>query len=581
MNAAILEKLRAKVKNVPNTPGVYLWKNSFDQVIYVGKAKALNKRLNQYLKGTINSYKTPKMLEEIFDFEIFLCNNEKDALALETNYIKQYKPAYNIELTDDKRYPYLALQIKKNNELVISSAYRFDKYQKDSFYFGPFPVNSNFRGLLNILERNFTYENGLKIKEFTYTSSKAKFDQIINILKFKDNSFINKLQEKMQAAANNYNYELAMEYRDAISVLENIKTTQIAELQNYNDIDVFSFIQHDNVVAVQKVFYRSGIQIQHTHNFYWSDILLEDFIAQYLETYYKNNKLSDKILLSHTYSEIEFNNSKISFRVTFPMQGILQKILLLANENNEENIKLNYDEWYRKNANLLNAWAELETVLNQGNKISSIFIFDNSHFGLSAPVGVVTCWENASAIDAKSSKFDHSEQLTLMDKKSDVQLMYLTVAKFIAQKRFMLNDGTIFIVDGAIMQIKEALYALKEQDINNIQVYGLVKDDNHRTRNLINQNNEVLTISKNAYNLLSNMQYSVDRYAKNVMSRSFALKARSNDLTKIKGIGPQSEKALLKHFKTYQAIKNASLEELAKIVGLSKAKIIVREYKAK
>ncbi|MFV8473895.1 excinuclease ABC subunit UvrC [Mycoplasma sp. Z407A] len=581
MNAAILEKLKAKVKNVPNTPGVYLWKDHFEQVIYVGKAKALNKRLNQYLKGTINSYKTPKMLEEIFDFEIFLCSSEKDALALETNYIKQYKPAYNIDLTDDKRYPYLALQIKKNNELVISSAYRFDKYQKDSFYFGPFPTNSNFRDLLNILERNFTYENGLKIKEFTYTSSKAKFDQIINILKFKDNSFIDKLQEKMQAAANNYNYELAMEYRDAISVLENIKITQIAELQNYNDIDVFSFIPHENVVAVQKVFYRSGIQIQHAHSFYWSDILLEDFIVQYLETYYKNNKLPDKILLSHAYSDIEFNNPKISSRITFPMQGILQKILLLANENNEENIKLNYDEWYRKNANLLNAWAELETVLNQGNKISSIFIFDNSHFGLSAPVGVVTCWENASAIDAKSSKFDHSEQLAIMDKKSDVQLMYLTVAKFIAQKSFMLNNSTIFIVDGAIMQINEALYALKEQDINNIQVYGLVKDDNHRTRNLINSKNEVLDISKNAYNLLSNMQYSVDRYAKNVMSRSFGLKARSNDLTKIKGIGPQSEKALLKHFKTYQAIKNASLEELTKVIGASKAKIIIEQYKAK
>ncbi|MFV8516093.1 GIY-YIG nuclease family protein [Mycoplasma sp. Z244B] len=581
MNAAILEKLKAKVKNVPNTPGVYLWKDRFEQVIYVGKAKALNKRLNQYLKGTINSYKTPKMLEEIFDFEIFLCSSEKDALALETNYIKQYKPAYNIDLTDDKRYPYLALQIKKNNELVISSVYRFDKYQKDSFYFGPFPTNSNFRDLLNILERNFTYENGLKIKEFTYTSSKAKFDQIINILKFRDNSFIDKLQEKMQAAASNYNYELAMEYRDAISVLENIKTTQIAELQNYNDIDVFSFVPHENVVAVQKVFYRSGIQIQHAHSFYWSDILLEDFIIQYLETYYKNNKLPDKILLSHVYSDIELNNPKISSRITFPMQGILQKILSLANENNEENIKLNYDEWYRKNANLLNAWAELETVLNQGNKISSIFIFDNSHFGLSAPVGVVTCWENASAIDAKSSKFDHSEQLAIMDKKSDVQLMYLTVAKFIAQKRFMLNDSTIFIVDGAIMQINEALYALKEQDINNIQVYGLVKDDNHRTRNLINSKNEVLTISKNAYNLLSNMQYSVDRYAKNVMSRSFGLKARSNDLTKIKGIGHQSEKALLKHFKTYQAIKNASLEELTEVIGASKAKIIIEQYKAK
>ncbi|MFV8468613.1 excinuclease ABC subunit UvrC [Mycoplasma sp. VS292A] len=581
MNAAILEKLKAKVKNVPNTPGVYLWKDRFEQVIYVGKAKALNKRLNQYLKGTINSYKTPKMLEEIFDFEIFLCSSEKDALALETNYIKQYKPAYNIDLTDDKCYPYLALQIKKNNELVISSVYRFDKYQKDSFYFGPFPTNSNFRDLLNILERNFTYENGLKIKEFTYTSSKAKFDQIINILKFKDNSFIDKLQEKMQAAASNYNYELAMEYRDTISVLENIKTTQIAELQNYNDIDVFSFIPHENVVAVQKVFYRSGIQIQHAHSFYWSDILLEDFIVKYLETYYKNNKLPDKILLSHAYSDIEFNNPKISSRIAFPMQGILQKILLLANENNEENIKLNYDEWYRKNANLLNAWAELETVLNQGKKISSIFIFDNSHFGLSAPVGVVTCWENASAIDAKSSKFDHSEQLAIMDKKSDVQLMYLTVAKFIAQKRFMLNDSTIFIVDGAIMQINEALYALKEQDINNIQVYGLVKDDNHRTRNLINSKNEVLDISKNAYNLLSNMQYSVDRYAKNVMSRSFGLKARSNDLTKIKGIGPQSEKALLKHFKTYQAIKNASLEELTKVIGASKAKIVIEQYKAK
>ncbi|MFV8401231.1 GIY-YIG nuclease family protein [Mycoplasma sp. CR] len=581
MNSGILEKLKTKVKNVPNTPGVYLWKNSSDQVIYVGKAKALNKRLNQYLKGTINSYKTPKMLEEINDFEIFLCGSEKEALALETNYIKQYKPAYNIELTDDKRYPYLALQIKNNNELVISSVYRFDKYKKDSFYFGPFPVNSNFRDLLNILQRNFTYENGLRIKEFSYANSKHKFDQIVNILKFKDNKFLDSLKDKMQLAAQNYNYELAMEYRDAINLLEEIKITQVTELMSYNDLDVFSFIPHGNVVAVTKVFYRSGIQIQHSSNFYWSDILLEDFITQYLEMYYKNNKLPDKILLSHAYSDIEISDPKLSSRIVFPLQGILQKIILLADDNNLENIKLNYDEWYRKNANLLNAWAELESILNHGKTIGSIFLFDNSHFGLSAPVGVVTCWENATAIDAKSSKFDHSEQLQLMDKKSDIQLMYLTVAKFISQKRFMLTDNTIFIVDGAIAQVQEALYALKEEGITNIQVYGLVKDENHRTRNLINANNEILNISKNAYNLLSNMQYSVDRYAKNVMSRSYSMKARSNDLTKIKGIGSQTEKTLLNHFKTYQAIKSASFEQLSQIIGPHKAQIIIDEYKKK
>ncbi|MHA3838334.1 GIY-YIG nuclease family protein [Mycoplasma sp. VS1572C] len=580
MNQDTIAKLKNKLKNVPNTPGVYLWKNAQDQVIYVGKAKALNKRLNQYLKGTINSYKTPKMLEEINDFDIFLCPSEKDALALETNYIKQYQPPYNIELTDDKRYPYLALEIKKNNELVISSVYRFDKYKKDSFYFGPFPVNSKFRDLLNILERNFTYENGLRIKEFSYVDSKRKFEQIINILKFKDNSFLEMLKSKMILASNNYNYELAMEYRDAINVLEGIKTTQVAELQTYNDIDVFSFIPYENVVAVQKVFYRSGIQIQHVHSFYWSDILLEDFISQYLTTYYRNNKMPNKILLDQCYSEIEFNES-ISPRVVFPQQGILHRIIQLANENNSENIKLNYEEWYRKNANLLNAWSEVENVLNQGKKIQSIFIFDNSHFGLSAPVGVVTCWENATAIDAKSSKFDHSDQLAVMDKKSDVQLMYLTVAKFISQKRFMLNEGTIFIVDGALPQINEALYALKEEGIDNIKVYGLVKDDKHRTRNLINSRDEILSISKNTYNLLSNMQYSVDKYAKNVMSKSFGMKSRSNDLTKIKGIGLQTEKILLKHFKTYQAIKQASFEELADAIGKAKAQIIINEYKPK
>ncbi|WLP85234.1 excinuclease ABC subunit UvrC [Mycoplasma seminis] len=573
-----LDKIQEKLNNVPNASGVYLWKNEKNEVIYVGKAKRLYKRLQQYLKGSINSYKTSKMMQEVSDFDFFITNNETEALILEKNYIARYNPPYNLKLTDDKRYPYICVQIAKNAELKISSVYRLSPYSKDTFYYGPFPSNTHFKELLDVLQRMFMYENGLRIAKPIYAESKFKFNQVVDILKFQDMEFLNKLIQLRDAAASNYNFELAATYRDAYNVLNQIKQQQLVELKSYKDIDVFSFETQNNAVSIQKVFYRYGVQIEHENQFHVLNIPVEEFIVNYLESYYENNQIPQSILLDYNYNEIEFTNAKLAQKVQFPIAGVMREVVELANLNNKTKITTNYKEWEAKNTTLEQTWGELEKLLNNGNKISSIFIFDNSHFALSAPVGVATCWENGFQVNPKSSYFNHAQEFEAMNKHSDLELMYLTIAKFIQRNAFMLDKNTIFIVDGFILQIQQALYALKEQGIDYIKVYGLVKNEKHQTKYLINDQDQILPISQSAFNLLANMQYSVDRYAKNMMNKKYTADSRNNSLTQIKGIGKVTEEKLLLHFKTYQAIKNASLQQLAEVIDEKKAKIIYENY---
>ncbi|SJZ52818.1 GIY-YIG nuclease family protein [Mycoplasmopsis verecunda] len=579
MNSANRDKIEEKIKNIPHKPGVYLWKNSANEVIYVGKAKDLRKRLSNYLNGSLNSYKTPKMLQEAIDFEVFITNTENDSFLLENNYIKQYSPKYNIKLQDDRHYPYLGIKIQKNGLLSIDKEYRIKNKTKDTYYYGPFSTNSNLEDLVDILQRNFTYQDGLVIKQSPYAESLKKYKKIIHILKFSDNDFINQLTVLRDKNSKLNNFELAQQYHNTIQTLQKIKQSQVVELETYKNIDVFSFKKINDDFTIQIVFYRYGIQVGSLHFFCDSlDLQIQDFIAEYLNNYYRRNIVPNNILLDEEYRDLNFEDAFINNIIIFPKSGILKEVITLANINNENNIKLNYNEWKYKHSNTQDAWDELESILNNGNPIKEIFIFDNSHSALKSSGGVACCWQNAKQIEYKSFSFNHEVEFAQMNKHSDVQLMYLTVFKFINEYSSNLDKNTIFIVDGAIAQINEAKYALKENEIDYIKVYGLVKNDKHKTSYLINDANEILEISPKVFTLLSLMQKNVDDFAKSAMHKRYKANSRKNSLLNIKGIGQQTESKLLNVFKNYADIKNATYEQLAQVIDKKKAKMIYDEY---
>ncbi|RIV16412.1 GIY-YIG nuclease family protein [Mycoplasmopsis gallopavonis] len=387
----IQTSLQEKLKNLPKKPGVYLWKNQENQVIYIGKAKNLFNRMNQYFKGSINSYKTNKMVAEIRDFDIFICKSDKEAYLLEKNYIEIYKPSYNLELTDDKRYPYLVLKL--TDKLEIQTSFRINKQSKTNFYYGPFPKGSSARELSNILQRLFLYKDGLLIQRASFHEWETKFQNAVELLKLRDNKFIELLETKMAQAASLLNFELALEYKKSIAVLKGMREQQIVELINFKNIDVFSFIIIESTVLVFAILYRYGVQIAHLKYNFENLGLPEEIINNFLERFYQNNEFPDQIILDNKYQTFNFDET-FGKKIVFPKVGILKKILDQAQTNNQLNLELFYNEIILRSARDKQIQTELEKVLNHGQKINNIFLFDNSNFNNTHPIGVAIAYQN-------------------------------------------------------------------------------------------------------------------------------------------------------------------------------------------
>ncbi|MEA4191244.1 GIY-YIG nuclease family protein [Mycoplasma sp. 2248] len=578
-----ISRIKEKIKKTPHKSGIYLWKNELDQVIYIGKAIDLNNRLNQYLNNSINSYKTYKMIDEIYDFDFVTYNTDQEAFLAEKNYIEKYQPKYNIKLLDDKRYPYLKLNINTKDQLEIYKNYVYSKTTDTTFSYGPFSNQHEFKHLLKVLTRFFMYENGLPIKNQAYSVSKYKFDKIIEILKFQNNDFLDKLISLRDKASENWDFELAKEYNDSYHLLKRIKDTQLVELQNIKNIDVHSFIVKDEHISIQSLFYRYGVQTAHNNeinkfnNYYIENVI--DYVSDYLERYYSDKDYPDHIILQSEYEQIQLN-TKLNNKIIFPKKGLFLEILNLSLLNNNEYLKININDAILKEEINIKTQRELENILNAENEIKNIYLFDNSHWYLENPIGVSVCFSNGKKIHENYRFFNHEEEFKQMSKHSDLELMYLTVFKFVKTfaKPLNIDENDIFIVDGSFEQLKEAKYALKELEFESIKVFGLVKNSKHKTEKLINDKNQIINISQDALFLFTRMQNEVDRYAKSKMKHKYLNKFRESDLNSIPGIGDATVKKLLDYFKTFENVKNASIEELNNVIDKKKSKIIFETY---
>ncbi|WP_406613633.1 GIY-YIG nuclease family protein [Mycoplasma corogypsi] len=570
------EQLLTKLKNVPKQPGVYLWKNAQNEVIYVGKSKNLFHRMHQYFEGSINSYKTTKMVSQICDFDIFVVKSDKEAYILERNYIETYNPKYNLQLLDDKRYPYL--NISFNNNLYIKSTFRITKSTPNNFYFGPFTRRSNLRELVHILQRLFLYKNGLPILNETPEFWKNKFEAVIETLKLKNSDILKQIHQKMLDASDNLNFELALEYKKALNVLNELKERQISELTNFKNIDVFSFKEKDNYLFILIVVYRFGVQISH----FSFDLQLVDnlihTIDSFIEQYYEFNEIPDTIVLNSEFQGNDFN-SLFANKIVYPKIGILKQLIMQADQNNIINQSL-IDQYKLKEELNVAFWDEMRSIFGENVYNQTIYLFDNSTINNQIPSGVAVAYRQGKEAKSLYRKFNHTQYFEKLKGQGDVQLMYLTATRFFYSDKNILSDGDIIICDGGFAQIQQVLYALKENQISTkIQVFGLVKDDKHRTRKLVNKGGIEINVSKLVFNFLARMQVEVNRFAKSFMRKRHTKSNFSSQLQQIKGIGLSTEQKLLATFETYSNIYNASEEELAKVVGKKVAKNIKESIK--
>lgn len=556
------------LKSVSTSPGVYLWKDAKQNVLYVGKAKNLRKRMLQYFDGAINSYKTNKLVSLIYDFDVYICKTNKEALLLEKAMIDRYNPEFNILLLDDRKYPYLKVQLLKDSLLINLSRKVNAKDSKNTFYYGPFPSGYGAKPILKLLQHETLYENGLLIKNKNYNFWINQFNKIKEILSFKNNNYINELTNKMHQAANNMQFELALFLRDGLTYLKKLKESQIIELSQYKNIDVFTYKTDEKLIFATVLFYRYGILINKVNLTIPLGLSVDESLRVFFEQFYEDKILPDNFIVQEELLNFDLNLSS-EYKFISPKIGTNKKVLDLA--------ILNLNDYYEKEHLVIkNQLDKASNMLDSLNKylnlpkLKNIVVFDNSNINNINPVGVAIVYTNGIKNKSLYRKFNLE---ALNERSADVEYIKQSISKFFSSNK-NTKDYDLVIADGGIQQVNEAKKTLKILNIN-IPVIGLVKNEFHKTKALIDLDmNEIYINDLELYNYLVQIQVEVDRFAKSHFRNRQKISSLEGKLRNIKGLGPNMEQNLLNHFKSYAKIYDASVEELSKIVPLNIAKSI-------
>ncbi|MBT1315877.1 excinuclease ABC subunit C [Mycoplasma bovis] len=556
------------LKSVSTSPGVYLWKDAKQNVLYVGKAKNLRKRMLQYFDGAINSYKTNKLVSLIYDFDVYICKTNKEALLLEKAMIDRYNPEFNILLLDDRKYPYLKVQLLKDSLLINLSRKVNAKDSKNTFYYGPFPSGYGAKPILKLLQHETLYENGLLIKNKDYNFWINQFNKIKEILSFKNNNYINELTNKMHQAANNMQFELALFLRDGLTYLKKLKESQIIELSQYKNIDVFAYKTDEKLIFATVLFYRYGILINKVNLTIPLGLSVDESLRVFFEQFYEDKILPDNFIVQEELLNFDLNLSS-EYKFISPKIGTNKKVLDLA--------ILNLNDYYEKEHLVIkNQLDKASNMLDSLNKylnlpkLKNIVVFDNSNINNINPVGVAIVYTNGIKNKSLYRKFNLE---ALNERSADVEYIKQSISKFFSSNK-NTKDYDLVIADGGIQQVNEAKKTLKMLNIN-IPVIGLVKNEFHKTKALIDLDmNEIHISDLELYNYLVQIQVEVDRFAKSHFRNRQKISSLEGKLRNIKGLGPNMEQNLLNHFKSYAKIYDASVEELSKIVPLNIAKSI-------
>ena len=546
--------------NVPNKPGIYIWKDSNGEIIYVGKAKRLRQRMSQYFKGMLNSYKTSSLVDEIDSFDYIITPTDKEALILERNYIEKYFPKYNILLTDDKRYPYIQISLK--DKLEINLVYRVKSQRgKSSEFFGPYPTGYGARKLANLLQSITMYKDGLPYKTEDITYWKEQYKVAKRILSSGPSELIKDLKQRMNDAAENMQYEVAQDLKESIESLEFNKEKQAVEFLENINFDVIGIVEKSGYLSISMLFYRNGMLLSNKDFIIEITNSVEESVEQFISQYYSSNINPGQIL-----TNISIDHEEI----TIPSKGKKKQVLDIAIENASDNIDIKLSKFIRNEEQTIGAVKKLKTMLGL-KKLSHILMMDNSNTNNTLPVSVVVSYRNG----VKQKKEYRKYNLEKASRDADVEYMRQGIDKYFSKDTNPIPD--LFIVDGGLAQLNEAKKILKD-----VYIIGLVKNDLHKTEAIIDYDGKRIEIDDTfLLNFLTGMQIEVDRFAKYHHTSRRVQKTLEGTLITIEGVGPAIEKRLLAEFKSYSAIYNATKEELQKVVSPSVALNIFNTFNKK
>lgn len=586
--------IEEELKKLPNKPGVYIMHDKNDKIIYVGKAISLKRRVTQYFRKNKKTQRIQNMVALIDHFEYIVCDNEAEALVLECNLIKKNMPKFNVLLKDDKTYPYIKINVKAD----FPDVYITRKILNDGAkYFGPYPNSGAAKEMCEFIKSKFKIRQckSFKYKDraclnyhikrcsapcmgyITKEEYHKQIDQIISILEGKTDNVKKELQEKMEIAAKNMEYEKAAEIRDQINAVERISQKQKVSNISENDIDVIGLYRDEYEICIEIFYVRNSKMVGRDHFFLkgLNDEEDKEIISDFIKQYYVGRSfLPNKIMIKEDIEDRELleiwltQMAERKVEIKVPQKGEKLRLVEMAENNAEITLK----NKQKGNQHII---VDMKEALKLDRLPRRIECFDISNISGTYMVAGMCVMIDGVIKKNLSRRF----KIKTVFEQDDPRCMEEVVTRRLRHSIDKEDDGfgklpDVIFADGGITQIRAILKAIHNLEIESgksldIRVFGMVKNDKHRTRALIDENRNEIEISEDMFNLITQFQDTVHDtaigYHKFLRDKSMSKSA----LDDIKGIGTTKKALLLKKFGSVQKIKEADIDEITKVKGIN------------
>ncbi len=592
--------IEEELKKLPNKPGVYVMRDKDDNIIYVGKAVSLRNRVRQYFRKNDRTARIEKMISLIDHFEYIVVDNEAEALILECNLIKKNRPKFNVLLKDDKTYPYIKIDLKSDYPGVFITRRLINDGSK---YFGPYANPGAAREMVDFIKQKYKIRQCRTLKERTrpclnyhinrclapcmgYVTKeeyRKQIDEIIDLLDGKTEKVIKELEKEMKKASEKLDFEQAAYLRDRIQAIERVSEKQKVSNISENNIDVIGIAKSELEICIEIFFVRGSKMIGREHYFYndLKDMEDSEILSGFIKQYYLDNpNIPNKIMIREELEEKETLEQWLStmlgrkVEIKSPKKGEKLRFVEMA----ENNAKVTLENKEKDKSEIL---MELKEVLKMDKLPRKIETYDISNISGEYMVAAMCVLQDGVIKKNLSRRF----RIKTVFGQDDPRCMEEVITRRLRHSIENPNGGfgklpDVIFADGGITQIRATKKAIEKvaneyegkekNDILNIKVFGMVKNDKHQTRALMDENRKELKISENLMHLITRFQDTVHDTA-----ITYHRKLRDKDITKseldeIDGIGKVKKQALLKHFGSVEKIKKASIEELMQVKGITK-----------
>mgnify|MGYP001361013499 CR=1 FL=1 len=597
-----------ELKKLPDKPGVYLMRGEDDEIIYVGKAISLRRRVRQYFQGSRNrGPKIERMVTHIRRFEYIVTDSEAEALVLECNLIKEHHPKYNTMLMDDKTYPYIKVTTGEAYPRLLT-ARRVGSDRNRNKYFGPYPSAGAVKDIIDLLKRLYHIRScSRKLPEdfgkgrpclnyhigqcdapcqgrISSEEYMPRIQKAIDFLNGHHKEIQTELEEKMRTASEKMEYEAAAGYRDLLESIRQIAENQKITSSGGGDRDIIAVARGDREAVAQVFFIRGGKLLGRDH-FYLSTAegdslgaVLESFVKQYYAgTPYIPHEVMLPVIIEDAPAIEAWLGGRVGHhvRILVPQKGRKEQLMLLAEKNARMVLDQDADRLKREAERTTGATREIAELLRLPS-LSRLEAYDISNTGGYESVGSMVVYENGRPKRSDYRKFRIRTIVGSDDYGSLREVLTRRFSHGLEERKAGEESGftkfpDLIMMDGGKGQVNSAGEALREMGLN-IPVCGMVKDDRHRTRGVYYLGEEIsIDKSSEGFKLITRVQDEAHRFAITYHRQLRSAEQVHSVLDDIPGIGPARRKALRKRFETIEEIKEATIEELESVPSFNKS----------